>query len=61
MALVDGERMRMLTTAEYRRGMGFPEDYRLPDSKSDAVRMLGNAVPPPLAREVVEQTVGAMA
>lgn len=53
-ALVDGERMRMLTVAEYRRGMGFREDYRLPGSATLAKHMLGNAVCPPVARDVIE-------
>lgn len=49
--LVDGDRMRMLTAAEYRAAMGFPDDYQLPDSHRLATHMLGNAVCPPVARD----------
>lgn len=56
-ALVDGDRMRMLSIGESRRAMGFPESYRLPKSHKLALHMLGNAVCPPvvtlLLREIV--------
>lgn len=52
-ALVDGDRMRMLTAAENRGAMGFPEDYTLPTNHRQAVHMLGNAVCPPVARDVI--------
>lgn len=54
-ALVDGDRMRMLTLGEYKEGMGFPSSYFLPSSKTKAVKMLGNAVCPPVAREILVQ------
>jgi DNA (cytosine-5)-methyltransferase 1 len=53
-AVIDGDRMRMLTADEYRAAMGFPADYRLPDRHRDAVHMLGNAVCPPVARDVIQ-------
>jgi DNA (cytosine-5)-methyltransferase 1 len=53
-ALVDGPRMRMLTTAENCAGMGFPADYRLPDNHSLALHMLGNANPPPMAAYAID-------
>ncbi|APX77310.1 Modification methylase HhaI [Achromobacter insolitus] len=52
-ALVDGDRMRMLTTAENCAGMGFPTDYKLPENKTLAQHMLGNANPPPLAAHAI--------
>lgn len=52
-AVIDGDRMRMLTRDENRAAMGFPADYRLPDSHKDAIHMLGNAVCPPVARDVI--------
>lgn len=52
-AVVDGDRMRMLTVDEYKRAMGFPADYWLPKARYKAIHLLGNAVPPPLARHVV--------
>lgn len=54
-ALVDGDRMRMLTVQEYRRAMGFPDDYRLPASSTLAKHMLGNAVCPPVARDIITE------
>lgn len=52
-ALVDGDRMRMLSVPECRRAMGFPDNYRLPENNKDAMHMLGNAVCPPVARDVI--------
>lgn len=56
-ALVDGDKMRMLTVDEYKRAMGFPDDYQLPKSRTKAIHLLGNAVAPPLAREVVRRVI----
>lgn len=53
-AAIDGERMRMLSADEYRAAMGFPAAYRLPSQHRLAVHMLGNAVCPPVARDVIE-------
>lgn len=52
-ALVDGNRMRMLRADEYRAAMGFPSEYKLPEQHRLAVHMLGNAVCPPVARDVI--------
>lgn len=52
-AIVDGERMRMLSAQECRAAMGFPADYRLPSIHRDAVHLLGNAVCPPVARDII--------
>lgn len=52
-AIVDGERMRMLTVAECRRAMGFPDSYKLPARQKDAMHMLGNAVVPVVARDLI--------
>lgn len=52
-ALVNGDRMRMLTAGENRAVMSFPEDYHLPDNHRQAVHMLGNAVCPKVARDLV--------
>lgn len=53
-AVVDGDRMRMLTADECRAAMGFPEDYVIPGEHKLAVHMLGNAVCPPVARDIIE-------
>lgn len=52
-AVVDGERMRMLSADECRAAMGFPADYRLPAQHHEAVHLLGNAVCPPVAADIV--------
>lgn len=53
--LVEGDAYRPLTVRELARGMGFPDSYTWPAAASrlSAVRGLGNAVPPPVARAVV--------
>lgn len=58
-AVVDGDRMRMLSATECRDAMGFPSTTILPERHRDAVHMLGNAVPPPVARDFVEAIRGA--
>ena len=52
-AVVDGERMRMLSVPEARAAMGFPVDYRLPTNKRLAMHLLGNAVCPPAAADFI--------
>jgi DNA (cytosine-5)-methyltransferase 1 len=52
-ALVDGDRMRMLSAVECRDAMGFPPHYVLPDRHQDAVHMLGNAVCPAVPRDIL--------
>jgi DNA (cytosine-5)-methyltransferase 1 len=58
-AVVDGDRMRMLQIEEARVAMGFPQDYILPRSKTAAMKMLGNAVVPAVARHIIEQVKAA--
>lgn len=53
-AVIDGDRMRMLTADECRAAMGFPSGYRLPTTHKDAVHLLGNAVCPPVAADVIQ-------
>ena len=54
-AVVDGSRMRMLTVNEYKRAMGFPEDYAVPQSpKKLGIHLLGNAVVPPVATALLD-------
>lgn len=52
-ALIDGDRMRMLTVPENCAAMGFPQDYQLPAQAHQAIHLLGNAVCPPVARDVI--------
>lgn len=58
-ALVCGDRLRMLSVEEYRRTMGFPAGYVLPANRRDATKLLGNAVPPPLAADVIRAVIEA--
>lgn len=56
-ALVEDEFLRMLTVDEYRAAMGFPATYRLPTNRRLATHLLGNAVCPPVAAEVIRQVI----
>lgn len=58
-AAVDGDNMRMLTVPELQRAMGFPADYVVLGPREDQTKQLGNAVCPPVAREVVRQVLEA--
>jgi len=58
-AVVDGNKMRMLQPSEYRKAMTFPAHYTLPRVKRDAVKMLGNAVPPLAASEIIKASLKA--
>ena len=55
LALVKGDRMRMLSLEEYRAAMGFPTSYALARTRADSIKLLGNAVCPPVAAELVRQ------
>lgn len=61
--LVDGDRYRALTTRELARGMGFADTYAWDPamSISDVTKGLGNAVCPPVGREVVAAVAEAIA
>ena len=53
-AVIDGDCMRMLSADECRAAMGFPVGYRLPATHKEAVHLLGNAVCPPVARDLIQ-------
>lgn len=56
--LVDGDNYRPLTLREYARAMGFPDTYVLPAvARATCIKGLGNAVCPPVAREVVRRAM----
>lgn len=59
-AVVDGDRMRMLTTDETRQAMGFSKSYKLPASGAKAMHLLGNAVCPPEARDILTTLKGQL-
>ena len=55
--VVDGDRFRRLTITELKRCMGFPDDYILAPGRTRSVRMLGNAVCPPVMRDILTQAL----
>lgn len=61
-AVVDGDRYRPLTVRETARAMGFRDSYSWPSSatRKDAIRGLGNAVCPPVARAAVAAVMEAI-
>jgi len=54
-ALIHWDKMRMLTIAEQKKAMGFPDDYKLPKAQYKAIHLLGNAVPPAMPKHFIEQ------
>jgi hypothetical protein len=50
----------MLTVGKIRAGMAFHPGYRLPGTKRERVRMLGNAVTPPAARDLIAAVAEAI-
>lgn len=52
-SVIDGDRMRMITVREASAAMTFPEGYILPASHREAMHMLGNAVAPVQACDVI--------
>lgn len=52
-SVINGDHMRMLTADECRAAMGFPAGYRLPAQHHKAVHLLGNAVCPPVATDII--------
>jgi DNA (cytosine-5)-methyltransferase 1 len=53
-AVVDGDRMRMLTVNENLRAMSFPDETKRPGNHKLAVHLTGNAVPPLAGARVIE-------
>ncbi len=51
--LVDGNRMRMLQLDELKPIMGFPSGYSLPGTRRQGIHLLGDAVCPPVARDLL--------
>lgn len=51
---------RMLEPDEIRRVMAFPDGYQLIGSRRDRVKMLGNAVTPPVAEWIVRRCIASL-
>jgi DNA (cytosine-5)-methyltransferase 1 len=47
----------MFTTDELKQIQGFPYDYLVCGTKKEKIIQIGNAVPPPLIRAVVEKII----
>jgi len=58
-AVVDGDRMRMLSRWECRAAMSFPDSYQLPDNHRLAVHLLGNAVCPEPVKQILQAVEAA--
>lgn len=58
-SLVVGERIRPLTVKELASAQSFDDDYVWPTSSTAAKTMIGNAVPPLMAKAVVEVALRA--
>lgn len=57
-AVVDGDRMRMLTPREYKAAMSFRPDYIVTGTRTEQIHQLGNAVCPLQGAEVIRQVCG---
>jgi DNA (cytosine-5)-methyltransferase 1 len=54
-----GHEMRMLQPPELAAAMGFPPEHRWPDSsRRERIKLTGNAVCPPVMRDIVKTLVG---
>ncbi|ORL65007.1 DNA cytosine methyltransferase [Pseudomonas putida] len=58
-ALVDGDRMRMLSASEALAAMSFPANTLKPDNHRLTMHMAGNAVPPLAGQRVIEALLEA--
>lgn len=58
-AVVDGDRMRMLSVDELRACMGFRQGYAVPSKREDATQALGNAIVPAVAEAAVRAVMEA--
>lgn len=59
-AVVNGDHMRMASTAEARIAMGFQASYSLTGHHKTDMHLLGNAIPPPMAEAAIRQMIGAV-
>lgn len=57
---VDDVHFRMLAPDEYRAAMAFPDHYVLLGTRREQIRMAGNAVTPPAARDLVAAITEAL-
>jgi len=53
-AVVDGDRMRMITANEAMAAQSFPKDTLRPDNHKLTMHMTSNAVPPLAGQRIIE-------
>lgn len=58
--LIEDCTFRMLSPAEIKQAMAFPGTYRILGTKRDQVRMAGNAVTPPVARDLIAAVAASL-
>lgn len=58
--VLDGNVIRRLTPREWARMQGFPDSFRLPGTKTQAYRQIGNSVPVPVVTAIGKAMVEAM-
>ena len=58
-ALVHEDQFRLLSVDECRAAMGFPSGYRLTGTRKKDIHLLGNAVVPPVASQLLSRLGGA--
>jgi DNA (cytosine-5)-methyltransferase 1 len=59
-AQVDDVHFRMLEPSECKRAMAFPEAYVMLGNRREQVRLAGNAVTPPAARDLIAVVVESL-
>jgi DNA (cytosine-5)-methyltransferase 1 len=59
-SLVIGDRIRALTVNELAMAQTFPTHYRFPKEATAAKAMIGNAVPPTMARKIITAVLAAV-
>lgn len=52
--VVNGDRVRRVEARELARAQGLPDDYRIPSGRTVAGRLIGNMIPVPLSRTMVQ-------
>ncbi|MDN5687096.1 MAG: DNA cytosine methyltransferase [Brachybacterium sp.] len=57
---IEDASFRMLSPDEIKRAMAFPKEYRILGTKRDQVRMSGNAVTPPAARDLIAAVASSL-
>ncbi|WP_461408160.1 DNA cytosine methyltransferase [Georgenia sp.] len=57
---IDDVRFRMLEPSEIKQAMAFPADYLMEGNRREQVKLSGNAVTPPAARDLIATVVSAI-